>query len=369
MNRETNVMKAAEPTESSASDVNLPRRLLLRLAAGASLALAAGSPALAQGAAAGGASAPPPQPDATTERFIKLFSELSNWNRWGPDDQMGAVNLITPEKRKAALALVREGMCFSMARDVELKKAVDLPQPVVRDVVHPGQGQVPNASKVGYTADTYLAVYHNYVQTHMNPPCHFIYDQKLYNGYSQDLVTAEDGAIKNGILNFKNGIFTRGVLMDMARYKGVDWLELGTAIYPEDLEGWEKQTGVKVQSGDVMIVRTGRSARRQALGPWPLSEGLAGLHMDCAKWMHERDVAIVGSDGDQDVRPSLVTLIGAPIHALCLVAMGMPGFDEMDLELVAREAAKRKRWEFLVTAAPDAIPGGTGSLINPIATF
>jgi kynurenine formamidase len=239
----------------------------------------------------------------------------------------------------------------------------------VRDVIRPGKGQEPNESRRGGTADTYFVAYHNYVQTHMNPPCHFLYDKKMYNGYSQDLVTAEDGALKDSIFNYKNGIFTRGVLLDMARYRGVNWLEPGTAIHPEDLEGCEKRAGVKVQSGDVMLVRTGRSARRKALGPWPLSEGLAGLHMECAKWMRERDIAIAGSDGDQDVLPSQVTLIGAPILTLCLVAMGMPVFNSVDLELVGQEAERRKRWEFLVTAAPDAIPGGTGSLINPIATF
>ena len=159
-------------------------------------------------------------------------------------------------------------------------------------------------------------------------------------------------------------------LMDMARYKGVDFLEPGTAIYPEDLEGWEKKAGVKVQSGDVMIVRTGRWVRRDAKGPWAIQgEGLAGLHMSCAPWMHARDVSILGGDDAQDVLPSQVEGVSQPIHALCIVAMGMPIFDNLDLELVGREAEKRKRWEFLVTASPAAVPGATGSVLNPIATF
>jgi kynurenine formamidase len=203
--------------------------------------------------------------------------------------------------------------------------------------------------------------------THMDSLCHFVYDGKIYNGYSSDTV-GEEGAAKNSILNFKNGIITRGVLMDMARYKGVDWLEPGTPIYPEDLEGWEKKAGVKVQSGDVMIVRTGRWARRDALGPWPPTQ-LAGLHMSCAPWMHARDVAIIGGDDAQDVLPSQVAGISQPIHELCIVVMGMPIFDNLDLELVGREAEKRKRWDFLVTASPAAVPGATGSVLNPIATF
>ena len=97
--------------------------------------------------------------------------------------------------------------------------------------------------------------------------------------------------------------------------------------------------------------------------------GLAGLHMACAEWMHKRGVAIIGGDGAQDVLPSGITGISQPIHTLCIVSMGMPIFDNLDLELIGREAAKRKRWDFLVTASPAAVPGGTGSVLNPIATF
>ncbi len=345
---------------------SLSRRLLLqRLAAGASAAAVPGE-VLAQNAAP--APAPLPDADATTAEFVRLFGALSNWNRWGADDQKGAVNLITPAKRKRALATVKEGESFSMARDAEMTPAVDNPAPIVSKMKRIGKGQVPNKFKVGGSADTFFIDYHGYAHTHMDTLCHFLYDQKMYNGYSQDNVT-EEGALKNSIINFKHGIITRGVLMDMARYKGVDYLEPGTAIHPEDLEGWEKKAGVKVESGDVMIVRTGRWARRDKLGPWPIAQGLAGLHMSCAEWMHKRDVAIIGGDDAQDVLPSGVTGIPQPIHTLCIVAMGMPIFDNLDLELIGREAEKRKRWEFLVTASPAAVPRATGSVLNPIATF
>ena len=307
--------------------------------------------------------------DSTTEDFARLQKELSNWNRWGASDQMGAVNLITPATRKAAVRLVREGMSYSMARNAETKEAVDNPAPIVRKTTRVGKGQVPGPAGIGGTSDTFFISYHGYAHTHMDTLCHFLYEGKMYNGYSQDEVT-EDGAAKNSIINFKNGIITRGVLMDMARHKGVDYLEPGTAIYPEDLDAWEKKAGVKVGAGDVMIVRTGRWARRDAKGPWPIQgEGLAGLHMSCARWLHERDVAILGGDGAQDVLPSQVPTVSQPIHALCIVAMGMPIFDNLDLELIGREAEKRKRWDFLVTASPAAVPGATGSVLNPIATF
>ena len=337
-------------------DSTLSRRLAMtQIAAGASLAA---TPAAAQAAH-----------ETTAPDFVRLMSQLSNWNRWGADDQMGAVNLITPAKRKQALQLVREGASFSMARNAETKEAVDNPAPIVRKTTRVGRGQQPGSGGIGGTSDTFFISYHGYVHTHMDTLCHFLYDGKMYNGYSQDEVT-EEGAGKNSIINFKNGIITRGVLMDMARYKGVDYLEPGTPIYPEDLEGWEKKAGVKVRAGDVMIVRTGRWARRDAKGPWSIQQvGLAGLHMSCAKWLHARDVAILGGDGAQDVLPSGVEGISQPIHALCIVGMGMPIFDNCDLELVGRECEKRGRWEFLVTASPAAVPGGTGSVLNPIATF
>jgi kynurenine formamidase len=322
------------------------RQAMGQLAAGAAMAGMA-MPAEAQGA----------RPDSTPADFVRLQKQLSNWGRWGADDQMGAVNLITPAKRKAAIGTVKEGVSFSMARNAEIKEAVDNPVPIVRKTTRTGASVAKTG--IASTSDTFFISYHGMAHTHMDSLCHFVYDGKIYNGYSADVV-GEDGAAKNSILNFKNGIITRGVLMDMARYKGVDWLEPGTAIYPEDLEGWEKKAGVKVRSGDVMIIRTGRWARRDAQGPWSPQQ-LAGLHA--------RDVSILGGDDAQDVLPSQVEGVSQPIHALCIVAMGMPIFDNLDLELVSREAEKRKRWEFLVTASPAAVPGATGSVLNPIATF
>ena len=344
-------------SENDPADSSLSRRRAIQgIAAGVSLAASPGL-AQAQGAAH----------ETTQADFVRLQAQLSNWGRWGKDDQMGAVNLITPQKRKQALGLVKEGVSFSMARNAETVQAIDNPQPIVRKTTRAGKGQP--VTGIGGTSDNFFISYHGYVHTHMDTLCHFLYDGKMYNGYSQDEVT-EDGAAKNSIINFKNGIITRGVLMDMARWKGVDYLEPGTPIYPEDLEGWEKKAKVKVGPGDVMIVRTGRWPRRDAKGPWSIQQdGLAGLHMSCAKWLHARDVAILGGDGAQDVLPSGVDGVSQPIHALCIVAMGMPIFDNCDLETVGREAERRGRWEFLVTASPAAVPGATGSVSNPVATF
>jgi len=347
------------------------RQVIQRAAAAASFSVVAESFAEAQtgrgNAIAASQSAADSSHQTTKEDFIQLMTQLSNWNRWGKEDQLGAVNLITPAKRKQALGLVKDGVSFSMARNAEMQPAVDNRAPIVSKMLR--VGAAASATGIANTGDSFSISYHGYAHTHMDTFCHFLYDGKMFNGYSKDLVT-ENGASKNSIINFKNGIITRCVLMDMARHKGVDYLEPGTRIYPEDLDAWEKKARVRVGSGDVVLVRTGRWARRDAKGPWSIADaGLAGLHVSCAKWLHARDAAILGGDGAQDVLPSGVEGISQPVHTLVLVAMGMPIFDNCDLELVGREAERRKRWEFLVTAAPAAVPGATGSVLNPIATF
>jgi kynurenine formamidase len=298
------------------------------------------------------------QPDhkMTKADVDRWMTELSNWGRWGKDDERGALNLITPEKRKQAVALVKEGYPISLAHDVLTEKAVDNANPFVRSML-PGGG--------AFRMDNYSVSYHGLGQTHFDALCHANYEGKIYNGFPVDDVKA-DGCPKDSIIVAKMGVMTRGVLMDIAKLKGVDYLEPGTPIYPEDLEAWEKQAGVKVSAGDAVFVRTGRWAMRAQKGP---SRTYAGLHASCAKWLHDRGVAILGSDAAQDVSPSQVEGVGLPIHQMALVAMGIHLFDNCDLEELGKQAAQRKRWIFLLTVAPMAIPGGTGSPVNPIATY
>jgi kynurenine formamidase len=291
-------------------------------------------------------------------QYERWKTELSNWGRWGKDDQIGALNLITPAKRRQAAALVRDGVSVSLAADADTVKAVDNPNPY-------------EVTMLNIASDRIAVNYHGIAHTHLDSLAHINTNGVFYNGYTpgQDAVM-KNGHSRNSIHNVKAGVFTRGVLIDIPRLKGVPYLEPGTPIYVEDLEAWEKRTGVRVGSGDALFVRTGVWARRQAEGPWlrGRADGArsAGLDPSVIPWLKARDIALLGSDHPQYVSPA--PLRGA-VHDFALVYLGVHLFDNCDLEALADAAAARKRWDFLLTAAPLPIRGGTGSPLNPIATF
>jgi len=299
-----------------------------------------------------------PPPAVTEAQYERWTKELSNWGRWGAGDQIGALNLITPAKRRQAAALVTEGVTVSLAADADTVKAVDNPNPYQHTMT-------------GIGFDTLAVNYHGIAHTHLDSLAHINVDGVFYNGYRPDAqAVLKQGHEKNSIHNVKPGIFTRGVLIDIPRLKGVPYLEPGTPIYVADLEAWEKKAGVRVSAGDALFVRTGVWARRAAEGPWLRGRAAggrsAGLDPSVIPWLKQRDVAILGSDHPQYVSPAL--LRGA-VHDFALVYLGVHLLDNCDLEALAEAAAARGRWEFLLTAAPLPVRGGTGSPINPIATF
>lgn len=290
------------------------------------------------------------------------MTDLSNWQRWGADDELGSLNLITPETRVAAAGLVKTGVSLSLAHEVLTESAADNGNPYTHEMTSVGSSPGP------WSGDSFGVSYHGYAHSHLDALCHRFHEGKMYNGFSEEEVTSE-GCAKNAITASANGIFARGVLIDMAAFMGVDWLELETPITPEDLARWENETGIEIQSGDVVLIRTGRWARRAALGPWNVAAQSAGLHASTAQWFKDKDISMIGSDVALDVFPSGVEGYTHPAHLLFLVAMGTPIFDNLDLEAVAVEASRQNRWEFLFTTAPLKIEGGTGSPLNPIATF
>jgi len=302
------------------------------------------------------------RPTLTNHDIARMVQSLSNWGRWGKDDQLGTLNLITPQKRKEAAALAQEGLSISISRPTICTEIFNSP-PFEHRMVE--TGHTPGAVS---SADIYSVQYHGYTQTHLDALCHVFYQGQMYNGFSQRWVT-DKGAAKLSVINIKNGIFTRGVLIDFPRHWGIPYLKGNQAVFPRDLDAWESETGVKIESGDAVFIRTGRWARYAVEGEWNVETGSAGLDVSCMPWFRERDVAILASDLALDVMPSGVEGVKMPVHLLAIVAMGVPIIDNCDLQAAAEFAAKRKRWTFLLTVEPLAVEAGTGSPVNPVAIF
>jgi len=301
--------------------------------------------------------APAHRPPTNAAEFDELFQRVKNWGRWGADDQLGSVNLITPAKRKQALSLAKTGQTISLVHNPITDKAEDNNSPFE-------QTMLP-----GFNMDRYAVSYHGYAHSHMDALCHILYKDQTYNGYARAIVNTEKGCTKLSIDNLKNGLITRAVLLDIPRLKGLPYLEPGTAIYQEDVEAWEKIAAVKIEPGDVILLRTGRWARREKLGPWNVGRNAAGFHSSIIPFIKARGVAIVGSDAASDVTPSMVEGVSLPIHTLLITALGVNILDNQDLEAVAELAAKLKRWEFTIAINPMPVTGGTGSPMNTLAIF
>ncbi len=296
----------------------------------------------------------------TTAAVAGLHEQLSNWGRWGPDDERGALNFITPDVTAAAAASVRSGRTVSCARPLPTQPAIDNPSPVAHHMI--------GTFSEGYGGDYFAIAPHGYATSHLDALCHIFHEGKIYNGYSAEMVTAH-GARRLGVHHLRSGIVTRGVLIDVPALREVDALEPGEPIFPEDLEAAERAAGITVQSGDVLLVRTGRWVWRERHGPWDPHEALAGLDASCLTWIHERQVAVLGCDGVSDVVPSRLDDNRLPIHSVAIVAMGVHLLDNLDLDDLARACAAEGRWDFLLTIAPLVLVRGTASPVNPIAVF
>src|SRR3954462_2478547 len=289
--------------------------------------------------------------------FDTLFQQVKNWGRWGPDDQLGSANLVTAAKRKQAIALVKTGTTVSLAHNPLTERADDNSNPFEHTMLR------------GNNMDRYAVSYHGYAHSHIDPLGHILCKEPTYHGYARGDVNTDKGCAKLGIQNLKGGIVTRGVLVDIPRLRNLPYLEPGTAIYVEDLEAWEKKSGVKIGAGDALLLRTGRWARREKLGPWNVGQSAAGLHASVAPWIKARGVALLGSDAAEDVTPSLVEGVALPIHTLMITGLGVNLLDNQDLESLGDVAARLNRWTFMLTINPMPVAGGTGFPLNAIAMF
>ena len=315
-----------------------------------------------------------PQANIPTEaEVLTYFDQFSNWGRWGPDDELGAPNLITPDKVKRALATVQEGTRISLARTVTFEATPDAPNPPVHFMVESGEGwasgqKVTNRNFPAAT-DYFGMIFHGYTVTHVDSLAHFFWNGQTYNGKPAHLVSTSLGATFGSVEHAKDGIITRAVLVDVPMIRGIDWLERGEGVMPDDILAAEQQCNFQIDEGDVLLIRTGQLHRRNTQGPWPREAGSTACQAACLPLFHQRGIAMLGTDTGNDVNPPQYEKVPSPIHQVGITAMGLWILDNANLEELSQACQQRQRWEFLITIAPLRLHNTTGSPVNPIAIF
>jgi kynurenine formamidase len=295
-----------------------------------------------------------------------LFESLSNWGRWGADDELGTLNFCGEAETLRSLRCVRSGEVISCSREISPQQNSDDRSPASHQML--SSGETAPAHGLAVATDRIGVAFHGYSVTHLDSLGHIFWNQLGYNGVAASTVSMSFGAMKGSIEAARNGIVTRGVLFDMPRVLSVDWLEPGHAISPEELDQAEALQGVRVGPGDVLFIRTGRDTRAVVHGQAdPSTYGAPGLHISCLPWIRERSISVLGSDSVNDVMPSGVDDMICPIHTIGLVAMGLWLVDNVHLETLSERCAQRASWEFLAMMSPLVFSAATGSPVNPLA--
>jgi kynurenine formamidase len=287
----------------------------------------------------------------TDDDIDRLLPQITNWGRWGKQDQLGTVNYITARQRLKAIASVKKGRTVSLAREISVTKTFGI-----------RRGTYEMMRDEDGSRDYIGMIFHGFALTHIDALCHaFAGRSQMYNGFSIEEVTP-DGATKLGVERMAaKGISGRGVLLDIATLKR-EILSPGTPILPKDLEQAEEAQHVTVEEGDLLLVRTGA-------GPRNTEEQRTGLHPQCLPWLHERKVAVLGSDGDNDVHPSEFRRWASAMHSVAIPYMGLPLLDNAELDGLSQVCQEEGRWEFFLIIAPWRFLGTTSSPVNPIAFF
>jgi kynurenine formamidase len=301
-------------------------------------------------------------PIPTRAEVESYLRERNNWGRWGADDQLGAVNLITPEKRLQATSLVRSGRAVSLSREFPKSPAPNNPSPAHHFMkVNPrGSG----ASVVDY----YGISYHGQASTHLDSLCHVWDENGMWNGRKPSEEIGFDGVSWGAITNWKTGIITRGVLLDVPRFRGEPFVTLEKPIHGWELAEVARAQGVRLEPGDAVCVYGGREAwdRDGSNGVWGSGTSRPGLHASCLPFIRGSDVSLLVWDM-MDHMPNGYDIPWS-VHAV-IFAYGVGLVDNALLEPLARACAEEGRYEFMFMALPLVVVGGTGSPINPVALF
>lgn len=303
----------------------------------------------------------PETAQVTDEELIALFEEVKNWGRWGDDDELGTLNYITPDVRRRAAALVQTGESLSLSR------------PLLKG---PGKGNRPRLDHhlAGWPGEPWATfdyvgiACHGFDMTHLDAIAHCTWEGQVYNGRRLETLMTHDGASFGSVSAMRDGILTRGVLMDFAASQGVEWVDPEGEITAADLDRAAEYAGVTVESGDALLLRVGLAAHEQHLGHRRRRVPSVGLVASAIRWLHEHEVSVVGGDCNEKI-PYSTPRFDLPLHQIGLPAMGLMLLDWPDVEPLADKCRALSRFEFLLTVAPLPLQGGTGMAVNPIATF
>jgi kynurenine formamidase len=302
------------------------------------------------------------------EPFDRIAKAVNNWDRWGPDDQRGTLNFVTADVVRRAAALVRDGRTLSLA----LPLSEDGPQlGFVRGRTNPEHRMIAVHELLGDDVD---GVRFNddavsmglQAATHWDGLAHVSYAGRMWNGADPALVD-EAGAQRLSV-DQVGPLVSRGVLLDVARAAGVDRLDGGLALTPDHLDAAERLAGVTVESGDIVLLRTGQMQLLKAGDKWGYAISTAGPSLQTVEWFHARDIAAVATDNlSFEVYPSEVDGLQLPVHMLHIVEMGLLQGQNFDLEELAAECADDGRYEFLLMATPEPFVGACGAPVAPVA--
>ena len=299
----------------------------------------------------------------TKEEVLGYLKEDRNWGRWGNDDQVGAVNMVTPEKRAAAARLVRTGRAVSLSREFPKTPAPNNPTPAIHYMKRVARGE-----REGFSADYYGISYHGTATTHLDALCHVWNEDGMWNGRNPDEAITMDGAIWGSVDHWSEGIITRGVLLDVPKHRGKPYVSQEEPVHRWELEDIAQEQGVTMEPGDALVVYSGRERWNEGGNPlWGSDSQLRpGLHASCLKFIRESDCCLLVWDM-MDFTPNGYEL-GWSVHG-SIFAYGIGLLDNALLQPLAEACAEEGRYEFMLTVNPLLVVGGTGSPVNPIALF
>jgi len=303
----------------------------------------------------------------TTAALDQMYEDLKNWDRWGAADERGALNYMTDDRRREASRHVISGDSISLSHDLSTEPLPEHPHPVQHHMLASGDARDSNGIPGYEAARDHLSLdIHGLHTTHVDALSHMFVRGEMFGGRPASEVRS-DGARSNTVLSMADGVVGRGVLLDIPRATGRDFLDSGEVVTVAELEAAEAAQAVRVTEGDVLLIAWGREARRVAKRQF---DGFSGLHAECLPWLHDRKVAVLGSDGISDPMPFVGTPQWPfPVHQIGITAIGLHLIDNVALARLGERCAALGRWAFLFTMAPLRITRGTGCPVNPVAVL